>query len=435
MLSIRLPILDLPVRDQHYSCHGCGNCCRDFTVQVRPEDLKKLSEQKWEQRLNQHVTTTFRGQAYLRQNPDGSCIFLLPNGKCRIHAEFGFSQKPIACQVFPFHFNPAPARAHHGTSVQVGINFACQSVLENKGADLRTHRAELSRMTEDLSELLAPVPLPRLTEKHHAVESEIQSLESMLDDWLTQDLPLNTIIQGFAWIVTQLSSAQLENVREARFAELLDVLRSALPDELEHIQVAAPRPGQVKLLRQAAFARTEDPKLARINRSKLALKIDQLRRSRRFRVGRGLVPQVGIDWPTNVPFSAIDSVQSASPGEDALLIHSLLIRYLRASILSGRSWGAGYYGWPIIPGLAALVVNIPVISWLARVHAAGEKRRSLTIHDVRKALGRVDRTAGRAAWLGSTIEKIRIRYLTAENGLLNLAAAFPLLADASQHNP
>ena len=27
---------------QHYSCHGCGDCCRDFSVQLRVDDLDKL---------------------------------------------------------------------------------------------------------------------------------------------------------------------------------------------------------------------------------------------------------------------------------------------------------------------------------------------------------------------------------------------------------
>ena len=43
MASVALPILTLAVKQQQYSCHGCGNCCRDFTVQVRGSDLEKLN--------------------------------------------------------------------------------------------------------------------------------------------------------------------------------------------------------------------------------------------------------------------------------------------------------------------------------------------------------------------------------------------------------
>ena len=38
-MTVSLPILMLPVATQRYSCHGCGNCCRDFTVQLRDADL------------------------------------------------------------------------------------------------------------------------------------------------------------------------------------------------------------------------------------------------------------------------------------------------------------------------------------------------------------------------------------------------------------
>src|SRR5436190_10491197 len=98
MRSVRLPILTLSLREQHYSCHGCGNCCRDFTVQLREDDLRKLREQNWEQRFGEPVTVTFRGVTYLRQRENGACVFLQDDGKCRIHAEFGFGAKPIACQ-------------------------------------------------------------------------------------------------------------------------------------------------------------------------------------------------------------------------------------------------------------------------------------------------------------------------------------------------
>ena len=47
--SVPLTVLDL--WEQRYSCHGCGDCCRDFSVQLRDEDLDRLREQRWEARL------------------------------------------------------------------------------------------------------------------------------------------------------------------------------------------------------------------------------------------------------------------------------------------------------------------------------------------------------------------------------------------------
>ena len=83
-----IPLTILPLPSQRYSCHGCGNCCRDFTVQLREADLEKLRSQDWERTLGD-VTVEFRGRRFLAQRADGACVFLLEGGKCRIHAEFG----------------------------------------------------------------------------------------------------------------------------------------------------------------------------------------------------------------------------------------------------------------------------------------------------------------------------------------------------------
>ena len=42
-MAKRVPLEILDLKDQRYSCHGCGDCCRDFSVQLRDEDLDRLS--------------------------------------------------------------------------------------------------------------------------------------------------------------------------------------------------------------------------------------------------------------------------------------------------------------------------------------------------------------------------------------------------------
>jgi hypothetical protein len=106
-----------------------------------------------------------------------------------------------------------------------------------------------------------------------------------------------------------------------------------------------------------------------------------------------------------------------------------MTRYVRATILGGRGWGPGYYGWPIVRGLEALLLNVACIGWLARLHAAGRGHNSIDIIDVRAALGRVDRTAGRAPWLGSAGETLRLSYLRLDDGLRRLLASYPLIVD------
>jgi lysine-N-methylase len=422
MPRIALPILNLAVREQRYSCHGCGNCCRDFTVQLRDADIEKLREQDWDAKLGEPVTIEFRGTTFLRQREDGACIFLMDDGRCRIHHEFGFEAKPIACQLFPFHLMPASG----GQSVAMGINFACQSVLENKGAELPSHAGELRRMMDSLPEVSQPSQSPMLNGSLRASSSEAQALVSAIDQWLRRsDLNLNVRLDGLGWAAASLGKARLESVRERRFADLLSVLFSALPEELAHYPLDPATPKQRAMLRRAAFTRTEDPKLNRIKaEGRLRLTLRQLSRQRQFASWRGMVPAIGAGWPAQIRVPQVETVQPAQDPNEIAAIDDLMTRYLRASVLGGRCWGAGYYGWPMIDGLKAMLLNVAVIGWLARLHAAGSGREMLDITDVRAALGRVDRTSGRAPWLGSAGEKLRLKYLNLDDGLRRLVWEF-----------
>jgi hypothetical protein len=309
----------------------------------------------------------------------------------------------------------------------MGINFACQSVLENKGAELQSHQRDLRKMAAQLPELETTTPPPMLTESLRATQREVDSLDKHIDQWLRDtSLSLATRLDGLAWVIASLTKAKLENVRDSRFCDLLDVLFGALPDELDHHPVEPPTARQKRMLRLAVFARTEDPKLHIIaQQGGLRLRWNQLQRSRRFKSGRGIAPAVGEGWPTHAALEHVESIVAASDADSAA-IDDLVTRYLRASILGGRCWGPGYYGWPIISGLQALVLNIAVTGWLARLHAAGREQQSIDLTAARAALGRVDRTAGRAAWLGGATERLRLSYLNVDDGLRRLVRQYTM---------
>ena len=86
---MRLPVLMPSVPEQRYSCHGCGDCCRDFTIELRGEDFERVQAQGWDAELGEPFWVAFAGRRWLRQRADGACIFLGEGGKCRIHARHG----------------------------------------------------------------------------------------------------------------------------------------------------------------------------------------------------------------------------------------------------------------------------------------------------------------------------------------------------------
>ena len=413
-MTLPLPILVLPVREQRYSCHGCGNCCRDFTVQLRPADLAKLREQRWEEKLGEPVAVEFRGTTFLRQRPDGACMFLMEDGLCRIHKEFGFAEKPIACQLFPFVLVPDDERT------AVGISFACQSVRENKGAELRSHLVEVDRMSRSVPETRVATHRAFLADALAAQDGELDALAAILDKFLSRsDIVLRDRFDGLAWIAASLGSARLAGVRATRFRELLVVLAAALPGELEHLPVERASPKQRRLLRQAVYARLEDVQIHGAKTSgRVRTVLRQLFQSRAFTRGKGSIPPVarGLLGETT-DFAAVERVPALSESRDRDEIDALLVRYARATLLGGRAWGAGYYAWPAVRGVQALVLNIACAAWTARALAAARGLEHAGIAEVRDALGRIDRHAGRAPWLGSVGERLRLEFFRLDAGL------------------
>ena len=414
-MATSVPLTVLDVREQRYSCHGCGDCCRDFSVQLRDEDLDRLREQRWETRLGEAVTVEFRGRRYLRQRSDGACLFLQADGLCRIHAEFGFDEKPVACRLFPFNLAP------DAKGVRAGLNFACSSVRSNRGAALSTHRVDLERALREVPEAATIAP-PRLDRDLRAEPTEADAIAEGLDAWLRRPgVALSIRLDGFAWLAQSLGAASFSKVRGARIRELLELLVSALPAELEHLPVDPPSGGQRRMLRQAVFARIEDPRFSGDERKpSLRARLSQWNRSRRFARGKGVVPSLARGWKLPQGFESIEAMPRIQGSNE---IADLVLRWLRASIRGGRSWGSGYYGWPITDGVQALALDVACLGWLARAHAAGEGRDSADLASVAEAIGRIDRARGRAVWLGSAGERLRLRYFAADDGLRRLVRA------------
>jgi len=437
---MRLPIYIPKLQGQKYSCHGCGSCCRDFTVQLTDTDLQKLNEQGWKERLGQEYVVKFRGHSWLKQKEDGACVFLGDNGLCKVHAEFGLEGKPLACQFFPFMLSPNVRDTH------VGISFACGSVVASKGADLESHRGDVRRMSE-LLPASAPMPV-QLQGKLIASESEVATIETALEGWLRKkNISPAVRYQGLAWLITSLLQANLGNVRGEKLRQLASTLSDAVEQELPLLDWPEPSPRAWKLLRQAVFTRIEDPKIGDLlKRGKVASVLGQWARSRKWAVGKGISPKTtgfsSVDFAsfestfgvfdtsttsigdsTSLSIEAAKNTLTDSQSHDAEAMDDLLQRWIRATILGGRAWGSGLYGLPIDQGLGLIMVNLLTALWLARFHAAGRGAQRVSLLDLQVAVGRVDRTSGRAVWLATAGERLRVKWLSHSDSLRLLARA------------
>jgi lysine-N-methylase len=412
---MRLPVLMPTLPEQRYSCHGCGECCRDFTIELRGDDFERLSSQGWEQELGEPFWVDFAGRRWLRQRPDGACVFLGEGGKCRIHARLGLEAKPIACQLFPFTFAPGPSDA------RIGVSFACASVRGSVGAGLPTHLADVRRMQEALPEACAREQSADLAAGLAGSLDECEIVARGLDRWLSApEVAPNVRWEGFMFVAQSLRNAELVRVRGERLGELIDTLVVHAPAELQALEVTAPSRRAGRMLRQAVFARVEDPKIESLMRAgRLRSVLSQWRRSRAWAAGRGVAPGIP-GWPV-VRFGGVESVRGLFSGPESSQIDELFRRWIRASLLGGRAWGSGLYGLPVIEGVAFLALNVLCAAWLARAHASAAGRDAPTLDDATVAVGRVDRSSGRARWLGSRGERLRVQWLAHGASMLSLA--------------
>src|SRR5687767_14626337 len=107
-----LPVRSLPVL-QHWDCHGCTDCCRQYLVGVTDEEQARITGQGWESdpamkgvRLFKRFGGWFSRKKALNSRADGACVFLNEQGGCRIHAKFGSEGKPLPCRIYPFVLVP-----------------------------------------------------------------------------------------------------------------------------------------------------------------------------------------------------------------------------------------------------------------------------------------------------------------------------------------
>ncbi|MFH1417763.1 MAG: hypothetical protein ABII12_05680, partial [Planctomycetota bacterium] len=254
-----------------------------------------------------------------------------------------------------------------------------------------------------------------------------------LDAWLRDGTRrfLDRMLGLCDWLGV-LQQAKLGRIRDEQLGELLDMLFSDMPNAAEELRtkpMPAPTFRQSKLFRQAIFAHCEYITLHQSQASffsGLKYRFDQLRRAGRLGNGYGPIPRLvqGLDGGT---FDMLDAVQPHRK-LDADACDELLTRYVRIRLLSRTAFGKGYYGLSILEGLASLVVAVAAVCWLTRYVAVAEGRDAYSFDEVVRALGIVDRTAGRAAELGTRPARLRLSYLLSEDGLIRLVHSHAILS-------
>lgn len=365
-----LPVRPLPLV-QNWDCAGCGDCCRSYQVRVTAAEKARLDAQGWDRDPElAGVATTVpdprTGEFQLAHRPDGACVFLGADNRCRVHAAHGPAGKPMACRVYPFVL--VPGDGHW----RVGLRYACPAAAADHGRPLTAHAADLREyaalVEADIGKPQPGAPPPELRPGQGVPWADLERFTDHLLTILDDPRPLEFRLRLTLAVAALCKDASFEKVSGKRLSEFLAVVTAGLADELPPTPAEVPAPGWVgrMVFRQTAalYARTDagpHPGVSRRSRW------TRVRSAWRFAVGRGAVPRLHGLIPATT-FAAAEQPTGPLPGAD-----ELLTRYYRVKLQSMQFVGPTHFGRRYWEGLDGLILTFPVIRWLGRVFTAPDR--------------------------------------------------------------
>jgi len=412
--SVSLPLKPLPTVER-WDCHQCGVCCRGSIVPLSDEDLARLKAQKWEEHPEVAGTPTIQRESWLGRDyrlahrPDGSCVFLLPDGLCRIHKELGFDAKPLVCRMFPLQVVP-----RDGVAI-LTIRRACPSAAADKGrpvAEQLDFAKKLARERGLTDQQVQPPPIKSGDARGWPIARKLlDALHRLLVD--ERFPPVRRLVHAliFCRLLEQAKSGSLD---DGKLADLFKVLESSVADEVGNLfsERKSPSPAAAVMFRQIAaeYVRLHPRYHVQpswTQRLKLAWTAWKLVR------GSGELPRLHPKFPV-ATFEQLEQPLG-------LLDVSLYQPFVRFIETTSESWSyavANRGGWSVVESLRQLAITYPVGLWLLRWASAGREAKLADVLDIVTAL---DRGQGYAP-LAGTQQRQRLRVLAGMDELTRLVA-------------
>lgn len=384
-----LPLFHLPIV-QAWDCQATGTCCKEYRIPLTEEERRRIEAQGWnaDKDLGGYAPFRLAGwprrRTFLNRRPDGSCVFLSAEGRCRIHERHGYETKPLACRLFPFVLVPV---ADHW---RISLRFACPSAAASVGRSIAEHDAELTELAEQLAqrENMQPqaggafVAPPTLVGDQHL---QWPDLLVLVDHFLALLRDRRDTIERrwrkVLFLADQLRKVRLDQLSASAREETWTLLVSAAQTEVHRDPHYVPAPsalGRVifRLVASLYTRKDHGPNRGLAARGRLAL----LGAVLRFARGVGPVPRMHRLMPETT-FEQAD----APRGLLSSAAEEVLERYYLIKVGSLQFCGPGSFGLPFWEGLEALAVTVPLILWVMRLfHEVPQEKaamHALTIID------------------------------------------------------
>ncbi len=423
-----LPVRSLPVL-QNWDCQGCSACCRHYHVSVSTEERKLIESQGWEKEPEFQGVPMFvssggwlsKSSNRLNHRPDGACVFLGPDNRCRIHNKFGSAAKPLACRVYPYSLVPV------GDHWRLGLRFACPSAAEDLGRPLSEHLQDANEFAALLEAEWGTAAVtrspPALQGSQTVTWSDLFRIVAAISKVLAdEEDDIERRWRRVLFLLTLLRKSRFDGngepekaVTGGRLSELVHILASAADDEVPQEAEEVPPPGWVGRMvfrpLVALYARKDTGPDKGSAQATLA---GRLFSAIQFTRGKGNIPRVhgaiksATFADTNKPFGKLSDKSS-----------SLLTRWARVKVESLQFCGPTNFGMGVWDGLESLAVTFPAAMWLARVLVASGH----SVDDaITLAVRIVDDNFGFNKLLGSGRQKFALRLLAARGELPKLIA-------------
>jgi len=215
---------------QRFTCQQCGMCCRGAWVVVTPAEIDRYRKLDVARLYTDGGTRAdaagidpfllvAHGHYRIRQRADGSCGFLSPDNRCRIHEELGGGAKPLACRVFPFRFHPVEGRPFVTTSA------SCPTIVKNEGAPLTAQARDIAALRSEWTRAFPETTGRLLFARGRPIEAETlaalkDTLRRMLDPAPSGGpVDLACALERMAQWLEDLSRYRVARLKPAAFAE------------------------------------------------------------------------------------------------------------------------------------------------------------------------------------------------------------------------
>ena len=297
----------------------------------------------------------------------------------------------------------------------VGLRFSCPSVAANRGQPLLEQKAEIQKLAECVAhDHFREIPPPAVLAGPGAEWPDLLRFVRWLDTSMAvKGTPLTLrFLRTLHWLGL-VEKGSFSQISGAGADEILEALFQGAEKKLPALPESPARPGafsrlffRMLVLEYARMITVEDL------HSRGRYRWQMLRAAWRFARASGRTPALreGLE---PVGFAAIE--QRFEPLSPA--IEAMLTRFFRVKIQSLHFCGRAFYNRPLIEGFRNLALLYPVILWLGRWLAAGQRRKNLTEADVARAMSMVDYHYSYSPYLGW-----RVRLLAHRDDIARLCA-------------